>query len=225
MDKRPIAMGGGFAAIYDHDLFAQKLEERVLALPPQTPRMRLGELVCKLPTFLIYNCTQLTGFVIALGKLSGCSLSTLAEDYRARNPGFTRGKEHLRRPAASLLADMQRQLGRWRAIEDHILRKSCIWIDTLTNSDEKRALSLLPHKEASCSIYNAVLVQDPTEFIARMDSHGIVCMRNPTYRTLTSTDLLDKLVYLPCLSALSPQDIPRLATLTLRCAWTRLDQT
>lgn len=213
MDKRPIALGGGFAAVYGDNNFFDALEARVLSLPLE--RTRASKILKIVPTYLIYNFSLISGALIVLCKILGIALTQSACEYRRVNPGFSRGNEHMRSPCANLLADMNQELEGWKDIENTILEKSNLWITALMEIDHIHALRILPNKEPSCSIYNTVLVKDADDFIKHMDANGVMCMKNPTYASVTSDDTLDKIVYLPCLSNLTNAHIKKLARITL----------
>ena len=96
MDKRPIALGGGFAAVYGDNSFFDALEARVLSLPLE--RTRASKILKIVPTYLIYNFSHISGALIVLCKILGIALTQSACEYRRVNPGFSRGNEHMRSP-------------------------------------------------------------------------------------------------------------------------------
>jgi dTDP-4-amino-4,6-dideoxygalactose transaminase len=96
MDKRPIALGGGFMYIDNkHTKLIADFKEIIEKLPREKSSKRFKDLLKKIPTFLIYNYRAITFTFVSLLNLlnffnSKINILSITKSYRSSNPGFSR---------------------------------------------------------------------------------------------------------------------------------------
>ena len=240
MDKRPIALGGGFAIFRAGNddrkgaaprakqrLVLSKLYKQVCAdldsLPVERCSSRILDICSKLPTYFIYNCRPF--LCVRLHTLTFCKthfgfpgLCDLAFRYRKTNPGFSHDGFMLR-PSNGLLISMKTHMSSYESIESLIIIVFSEFTSAMGN-DIARLFMPWYQGQVSLSIYNAVFVHPHLVcvFVLFMEERGVTCMKNPTYDSsmLPCSSPVGKLliegyVLLPYLSAMRISEVKRLA--------------
>ena len=213
MDKRPVALGGGFlyARINQKEILRQmwiKLE----LLPREKELDRAQDLIFKIPTYLIYNFSIIFQMVAYFLKLIfQKNLSQLIQKYREKNPGFTHDK-YLKRPSYSLLGMLHLEKNNFRTMEKKFLYKYEYFHHQINRK-------YIPWRKGSCySMYNAVLI--PLDELDSKIKHWtkieLPYLKNPTWKVLDCVkdiyqEKLDRIFYLPCIYHQSFQELHDLA--------------
>ena len=212
MDKRPIALGGGYANVRDLSsslafplargtsagggggggsadfALARSLSAELDALPVESTAQRAWALLLKTPTYAIYNLRAVQRLVVSglyAGQQLGVlpTLASFAVSYRKANPGFEHAG-YMKRPSTAARRSMLWQLDNWLPIEREVGWR---WQAFVAALGEDAAAELLPwaHQD-SLSIYNAIWVTPARRqaLIAFAEAHGVISMSNPTYKAI-----------------------------------------
>jgi len=106
MDKRPIALGGGYLYIrMRYQEIAEDLIEIITNYPPEPIRKRIIDLLKKIPTFLLYNKRGVAFLFLRVLRMLKLNLLDFTNMYRKKNPGFERNNFSLK-PSKGLMKSM-----------------------------------------------------------------------------------------------------------------------
>ena len=228
MDKRPIALGGGFVHIKNkHRECIRAVERTMMALPQEKPLDRLRDLIKKIPTYLLYNSRTFLFLFINVVRLlqrynKNISVLKITQSYRKSNPGFGHF-DYMLKPSPGLFKSMNENLYNHRKMERIYTTKYKKFIKYFSppllayffpwykNEENKGALTP----------YNTIhmdenLVQPFLEFFNR---HHISVIANPTYKMFNFTyDTLEKdqkfndgIVYMPSHANMSEEEMEYLS--------------
>jgi hypothetical protein len=188
MDKRPIALGGGFMYIENHHQdMIEGMIKIIENLPVEKSKKRFKELLKKVPTYLFYNSRIFVTLFIELLRMvtffnKKFSLLEFAKLYRAKNPGFDR-ETFLSKPSSGLLKSMYRHLDDYKDMEVLFSKKYSYFIESW---DPEIIPYFFPwfKGESSLSVYNTVQIEEHLvdRFLEFLTEFDISCIANPTYK-------------------------------------------
>ncbi len=188
MDKRPIALGGGFLYLENkHKKIIEGIVKITKTLPQEKTGKRFKELLKKIPTYLFYNSRIFVAVFLELLRVvtffnKKFSLLEFAKMYRAKNPGFDR-ETYLSKPSKGLLKSMYRHLDDYKDMEVLFAKKYSYFLEYL---DPEVISYFLPWQrgEGSLSVYNTLQVEEQLvdQFLEFLTEYDISCISNPTYK-------------------------------------------
>ena len=232
MDKRPVALGGGFIKIKNNSSELRDLstymEENIYRLSPETRLERLSFLFKKIPTYLIYNCKIVSFVLINFIKLlklwcPSFNVVTLANKYRQGNPGFAH-HHYLKFPSHGLLQSMKQHRHTYPRIEN-LYTSQFTMFRSLWKDHPHLWKYYFPwyHKKDPTALtpYNTVYIGSShlSSFLQYCQHVNIIILKNPTYKVITSRrcrphehyekyqQFVDGLVYVPSLANMSRNEM------------------
>ena len=211
MDKRPIALGGGFMYVKNkHQKDIKGLVKIVDELPVEKSITRFKELLKKIPTILLYNCRPfLYSFISTLKLLN------ITKMYRKENPGFSRGY-CLFKPSKGLLKSMYENFGKHKLVEHLYTAKYEFFIKCLS---PKMVSIFTPWYKANTSLssYNTILVKEELvyQLLEFLNANNMSSLPNPTYKVFNHSyendskhiKLNNGIAYLPSIVNMNKQEI------------------
>ena len=221
MDKRPIALGGGFLYINNkQEKIIAGIKEIAESLPIERKSKRFKDLVKKIPTYLLYN-NRFFYFVSVriLNLLSlfnrNLTLLNITKNYRKNNPGFSRGY-HLYQPSQGLLKSMYENFHNYKVIEELYTKKYAFFMSLF--SKKLKSIFFPWYKgDQSLTPYNTILLEENhrEQFLEFLNSYNISGLPNPTYKLFNISYQSEKrytkfsngIAYLPCLVNISKEEI------------------
>ncbi|MHA1124720.1 MAG: hypothetical protein ACTSO7_03355 [Candidatus Heimdallarchaeota archaeon] len=188
MDKRPIALGGGFMYVKNkHKKDIEALTKIIDSLPEEKTSTRFKELLKKIPTILLYNSRSfLYSFISTLKLLNifnkNIHLLNITKIYRKENPGFSRGN-YLFKPSKGLLKSMYENFGKHKRVERLYTAKYEFFIQCLS---PKLVSIFTPWYKAneSLSSYNTLIIKEELvdELLEFCNYYNMSSLPNPTYK-------------------------------------------
>ena len=189
MDKRPIALGGGYIYIKnDYEKIIADFLELYESLPTEKTRTRFKELLKKVPTYMIYNYRPFVFLLMRMLNLlhlfnEDISILSITKSYRKNNPGFIRSG-FMMKPSNGLMKSMVENSTNYKQMELHFARKHAMFVEYLT---PKLINYYFPwYKEGVYSLSNYTTIQIEEHlvdtFLEFMDSYNISTLPNPTYK-------------------------------------------
>jgi hypothetical protein len=221
MDKRPVALGGGFMYIKkEYEEFINATLERIGNLPKEKKRKRFIDLIKKIPTYFIYN-SRFTLFILINSIrflnvfIKKINILNLTLSYRTKNPGFSHF-DYMLKPSNALLKSMYKKFDHFEEMEKLYTDKHNFFISNLS-SDLISCFFPFYKKIPSLTPYNTIIIEENlvSEFAEYLNSFHISCLLNPTYKLFNfsyetiSTDkkFNDGIVYLPSLAKMNKREI------------------
>jgi len=225
MDKRPIAMGGGYMYIDNiHDDLISASEEMTEKLPLEKRRNRYLDLVKKIPTYLFYNSRIFIFLTIKFINFMNffskkITLLSIALSYRTKNPGFSHHK-YMLKPSRALLKSMVKNLNKYEKMEQRYIEKHKYFTECL--SPELIAYFFPWFKDNAClTPYNTILIEEHlvSKFLEFLCNSNLLCIANPTYKVFNHSYEKDSkdikfnngIVYLPAIANMKKVEIRYLA--------------
>lgn len=222
MDKRPVAMGGGFVNIRDNcEDIINYLEYKINSLPKETIFERALNLIKNIPTYLIYNYKLIFYYISSLLCLMGFTVLNSVQKYREKNPGFTHNN-YLKSPSDALLISMYRNHNstNYLRIENHISKQYNNFYSKFSK-DEKKILFPWLIKNYTYTIYNTVYIPSEKEekFLDLAVENRLAFINNPTYKVFNEKhityekrfrDINKQMYYLPCIYNMDESDMEEL---------------
>ena len=227
MDKRPIALGGGFMYINNkHTKLIADFKEIIEKLPREKSSKRFKDLLKKIPTFLIYNYRAITFTFVSLLNLlnffnSKINILSITKSYRSSNPGFSR-HGYMLKPSQGLLKSMYQNFHRYKEVENLYTEKYDFFINCFS---PKLKSYFFPWYKGNTSLtpYNTILIEENhvDEFLEFLSDYNISSLPNPTYKLFNkSYDDYSEIVkfnngitYLPCFVNMTKEEIVYLTNL------------
>jgi len=221
MDKRPVALGGGYMYIRKkHDKLIKKTIEMIDSLPREKRRKRFTDLIKKIPSFLLCNSkvfSYLFFSTIRLFNFFFKKISTLSitKSYRKTNPGFTHF-DYMWKPSNALLKSMYKNFDNYEKIEIRFREKYKIFTECF--SPELKSYFFPWYKDSAClTPYNTILIEEHLvdQFLEFLSKSHISCISNPTYKLFNfsyENDARDLkfnngIAYIPSLANMSKKEI------------------
>ncbi len=225
MDKRPIALGGGFMYIDNkQEELNESAKESISVLPQEKISKRFTDMLKKIPTFLFYNSRIFLALFLELLKAASffnrkISLLKFTNSYRSKNPGFNR-ETYMKKPSQGLLKSMYKNFENYEKMEKLFETKYALFIDSLSPE-------IIPYffpwykGNNSLSAYNTILIEEQLvdQFLEFLNKNNISCIANPTYKVFNKSyenDEVDKkfnngIVYIPSTANMKKREIRYLA--------------
>lgn len=188
MDKRPIALGGGYLYIRkEQEEFFNKLMILYDSLPREKNSKRFKELLKKIPTYLIYNVRAfLSPFILTLNFLSLFSekfeIVNVTRFYRKKNPGFIRSN-YLYKPSHALMKSMVENSFKHKKIDKLYSEKYDLFMKTITSDLIDYFFPW--YRGTTCyTTYNTIQIEEQLvdNFMEFMNSFNVSTLANPTYK-------------------------------------------
>ena len=95
MDKRPVALGGGFVNIRNnYENIIKNIMDKICSYKLESRWDRFNFIIKKIPTFILYNNRFVLNILIKMVKIcsyfnKSITLLKISEYYRKKNPGFS----------------------------------------------------------------------------------------------------------------------------------------
>ncbi|MHA1442658.1 MAG: hypothetical protein ACTSPK_12485, partial [Candidatus Heimdallarchaeota archaeon] len=188
MDKRPIALGGGFMYVdnkYKKDIDGFK--GIINNLPIEKSSKRFKELLKKIPTILLYNSRPFLYSFFSILKLlnffnKNISILNIAKSYRKENPGFSHAG-YMLKPSKGLLKSMYENFRKHKRVERIYTAKYELFIKCLT---PKLVSTFFPWymENKSLTPYNTIQIKEELidDFLIFLDEYNMAGLPNPTYK-------------------------------------------
>ena len=227
MDKRPIALGGGYMYVKNkYEKFIKSTIEMIGNLPREKRRKRFTDLVKKIPTYFILNSRIFSFFFIYSIRFLNIFFKKIdvlrvTIFYRTKNPGFTH-YNYMWKPSNALLRSMYKNFNNYDKIEKRFTEKHQIFSNNL--SQEVKAQFFPWYKDNAClTPYNTIWIDEEilNDFLEFLNKRHISCISNPTYKLFNITykgDEKDKkfnngLAYVPSLANMSVKELEYLSNI------------
>ena len=223
MDKRPVALGGGFMIINNTTILLNKIYDLIIlkmySYRKETRWERFLFLLKKIPTFLIYNYKFCYFLIKNCVKLIGFNENTFSEYYRKNNPGFAHN-DYLVYPSDPLMKSIKNNEFSFHQIEENYTLKSKKFMNEVTKYCHYIKKENFPWYKSIPLItsYNTILVDKDHHAKFRyhlLKKYGVSTIVNPTYK-LFNHDYLgkdydknfnDSIIYIPSLGVMNDNDI------------------
>lgn len=219
MDKRPVALGGGFVNIKPGssrlNIITDFLQEQTNCYTQETRWERFMFLLKKIPTYLLYNCKPFIYIFIKILNFFNMSLLDFAADYRKQNPGFAHDG-YLKKPSEPLLKSIYDEFNNIDSIENLYANQYNKFKSKLNKNHLKKYIRWDIGREL-LTPYNTFYVEKErfNEFTNYMKVCNICMVPNPTYKIFNheyeGKDIDEKfnnsLVYMPSLGNMSDQEM------------------
>jgi len=225
MDKRPIALGGGFIHIRNkYQSIINDFVSLIEHLPREKISTRFKELLKKIPTFLLYNYRPFIFSFIAILNLlnhfdNSINILNITKKYRKSNPGFSRGK-YMFRPSRGLLKSMYENLDNHKIPELLYTRKYEFFMKQFP---PEVIAAFFPWYKGNQSFtpYNTIILDEKLRntFLEFLNDYNISSLPNPTYKLFNISyendtqyqKLNDGIAYLPCIVNMTKEELIALA--------------
>ncbi len=221
MDKRPVALGGGFMYIDNkHDKVINTAIDMIEALPREKRRKRLFDLTKKIPTYLLYNSRFFLFLFFNTIKFlnflnSKINILNITKSYRAQNPGFDHF-DYMLKPSNALFKSMFRNFDNYERIEELFKERYEVFANCF--SQEVISYFFPWYKDTAClTPYNTILIEEylMDQFLEFLNESHISCILNPTYKLFNFPYENDKkdlkfnngIAYIPSLAIMSRKEI------------------
>lgn len=216
MDKRPVALGGGFVNIKKHSKNSNELniffKNTINSYPKESRFDRFLFLLKKIPTYFLYNNKLFIYLFIKILNIFNFDLIGFAKYYRKKNPGF----EHntfLKNPSEPLLKSIHQEINNSDYIENLYSQKFNKF-KSLKNM--KKYIKWYNYNNL-LTPYNTFYIDKSnlTKFKNYMKKHNICVVDNPTYKIFNHSyegkiqdeHFNDSLIYLPSLANMSDDEM------------------
>jgi len=221
MDKRPIALGGGFMFVKNKYQKEIKAFKKIIAkLPEEKSSKRFKELLKKVPTMLLYNSRPfLYSFLSTLKLLNvfnkNITILNISKSYRKGNPGFSHFG-YMLKPSKGLLKSMYENFNKHKRVERIYTAKYEYFIKCLK---PKIVSIFFPWYKANTSLtpYNTIMIKEELvdQFLEFLNHYNMSGLPNPTYKMFNHSYKNDSrymkfnngIAYLPSIVNMTKQEI------------------
>ncbi len=221
MDKRPVALGGGFMYIKNShkDLITETIKT-VENLPLETTRSRFKEFLKKIPTFILYNSRSILFFFICVVDFlshfnSRINVLNITKSYRKSNPGFSHFN-FMQKPSPGLCQSMYENFYIYRKMERLYDNKFTSFINQFSPKLQSHFFPWY-RGENSLTPYNTILIEEDLvpHFLSYFNTRNIPTIANPTYKIFNPpyendtrvTKFNNEIVYLPSFANMNEEEI------------------
>jgi len=226
MDKRPIALGGGYMNVSNHHNDLINFAKNSIAnLPTERVAVRYKEMLKKIPTYLLYNSRLFIFLFIHFLKLLNrfnrdINLLNITKSYRKSNPGFSHG-DFMWKPSNSLLKSMYENFSNYSDMERNYAKKHLYFMECFPT---KIRTLFFPWFKGTPSLtpYNAILLNESLvdPFLSFFNNNDMSVITNPTYKIFNfpvkfserDEHFCNGIVYLPSLANMKEFEIRNLAS-------------
>lgn len=212
MDKRPVALGGGFTVIRDKYKHAKDiylfLSKSIEQYPQESRCDRFLFLIKKILTYLFYNCKIFFWLVSTIINFFGYSVNKISESYRKNNPGFAHGN-YLIKPSNALMKSIIINKNNYVEIEKRYSEKYNMYFKNFPETMIRKYYPWILNNPL-LTPYNTVSVKQDYHDIIRnyFLKYGISSIQNPTYKTfnhnynfkINDETFNNSLIYLPSIA-------------------------
>lgn len=204
MDKRPVALGGGFVNIRkDLKVLCHSTVSSINNMKQESNIQRLFTLTKKIPTYLLYNYSSVFYYSSCILNIFNINMCKAINGYRKANPGFDHN-DYLLKPSYSLLKSMKNNKQNYKNIEILLQTKYNRFYQSINKT---RKDVLVPWtKDTTLTMYNTVYVplDEDVTFQINLMKNNIPFINNPTWKVLSIAptkylDFCNRIYYLPCL--------------------------
>jgi hypothetical protein len=223
MDKRPVALGGGFVNVRKGDErlnnITNFINDTTNSYTLESRCERFMFLLKKIPTYLLYNCKPFIYLFIQILNFFNINLLEFAAYYRKQNPGFAHDR-YLKKPSNGLLKSICQEFNNARPIENLYAEKFTKFKSKLNERHFKKYIKW-DKNSYLLTPYNTFYVDKIrfNEFKSYMKSCNICMVTNPTYKTFNhdyegkevDEEFDNSLVYMPSLANMSDDEMSYLA--------------
>jgi len=183
MDKRPVALGGGFINIKNSNTeLINYMEKSIKNYKRESVCDRFLFLLKKIPTYLLYNSRWFIYIFIRLLNMFNYSLTKFAQKYRETNPGFDHNN-YLKQPSNALLKSVHYNLNKYKSIEFLYEIKSCKFMHKMNSNVKKKYFPWYKNINL-LTPYNTIFIEvnKINEFMHYMEKLNVCVIKNPTYK-------------------------------------------
>jgi hypothetical protein len=236
MDKRPNALGGGFAFLresvdFDAASVASSLAAAIEGYEKDTRTDRFLYLIKKVPTYFLYNVKFTSNALISFLRFFNLSFHALSKWYRNTNPGFAQ-QDYMRTPSQALAVNIVDQIGNFTWIEERFADRQQRFFARLPEEIRNEYFPWLDGRPL-LTPYNAIRADDTGRLIDFLNKRYVAVIENPTYAVINHEDVMkagwgaftDRLVYLPSLANMDDDEIEYLADLLVAYHQDRMTST
>jgi len=216
MDKKPCGLGGGFICFKESNDTVQYVHDQIMNYPQESLWNRSLFLSKKIPTYLLYNCRWFIMLSLKLLQLFRINLHTFSKGYRKNNPGFDH-ENYNKRPSNATICSINDSFKGVKQIELNYDQKSTLFLN-LFPSDLRQKYFPWYRGEPLLTVYNTISIMDSderTKLIDELTNRYITVMENPTYKTFSSNEFNQSLVYLPSLANMTFDEMSQLAEIII----------
>jgi len=220
MDKRPIALGGGYMFIKnDLNAMISYIIKKLNNYHKETRLERITFLVKKIPTYLIYNYRLCLRILFIILNFLQINVYTFAQLYRKNNPGFTHDN-YLIKPSDPLLKSIYENFNTHENIELFYKTKFSLFISYI-DPLVKNAYFPWINNNICYTPYNTILIPwlQHKVFFDYFNNKNISIITNPTYKIFnksypcryTDNKFNNSLIYLPSVANMTEKEMNYLA--------------
>ena len=216
MDKRPVALGGGFVNIKKDTQNYNELniffKNTINVFPKETRFERCLFLLKKIPTYFLYNNKLIIYLFIKILNIFNFDLIEFAKYYRKKNPGF----EHnafLKNPSQPLLKSIHQEINNSSYIEKLYSQK----FNKFKSLKNMKKYIKWYNNNNLLTPYNTFYIDknNLTKFKNYMKKNNICVVDNPTYKIfnhdydgkIQDKYFNDSLVYMPSLANMNDNEM------------------
>ena len=188
-DKRPVALGGGFAIIKDAQICTD-MKNLIATYPKQTNWHRLLQLINLFFIRIVYMYPIVHLLIHLYAKVRKQKLSTIVSAIRKFNSGFAEN-DYMYEPHASLVASLDFELTYCQEeTKDNVVQYKECWTEYLSNLNEKVLRENYPFYDKYESIsqpYHQIFISDEQkrkEFANICDKFMLPCIKSTNYNVL-----------------------------------------
>lgn len=213
MDKRPVALGGGFVYMkqYNYELVNLKnnILEKISMYPEETRFERFFSLIKKIPTYILYNNKTFIKIFMNILRLFCYNFNDFAIYYRNKNPGFIHDN-YLKRPSKALMKSMHDNKFNYCNIEK--LYESKFTEFSKIIGDKIYKYIPMYKEKPLLTPYNTFLLIN-NNLLNNISK--FVYIQNPTYKTFSfdksnNIEFCNNLYYMPSLSIMNKNEMEEL---------------
>ncbi|NPD88826.1 MAG: hypothetical protein HGN29_08870 [Asgard group archaeon] len=226
MDKRPVALGGGFMNIINkREKLIEDAKKRIETLPREKRRKRFFDLLKKIPTYIIYNSRTFLFIVMNIIRFLSVfsrriSLLKITISYRTKNPGFSHF-DYMLKPSNALLKSMFKKFENYEKMEKLYREKFTLFFNCFSPNIISYFFPWI--KDYAClTPYNTILIEEHLvdQFLEFLNNDFVFCIPKPTYKVFNfsyENDSIDKkfnigIIYLPSLANMKLKEIKYLSS-------------
>ena len=221
MDKKPCALGGGFAYIRNNFYQSMKLrkyiKDKINNYPQQYFYSRIISLIKKIPTLLLYNSKIFIGGLLSIFNFFGIDINNFAIKYRKTNPGFQHNNFNLN-PSNGTLISIHESFTKVFNIEYKYYSVTNKFFKALDKKVKKKFFPWV-REDFLLTPYNTISIKNKDKFIKFFSKHNIHILPNPTWKIFNfeykNSDKYklfnNSIIYIPSLPIMTDSEINYLA--------------
>lgn len=227
MDKRPVALGGGFVNIRNnYENIIKNIMDKICSYKLESRWDRFNFIIKKIPTFILYNNRFVLNILIKMVKIcsyfnKSITLLKISEYYRKKNPGFSHNN-YLIKPSNSLLYSIANNILNFKQLEKRYENQYQKYIELVS---EKNIEIFYPwkHRANLLTAYNPIYIPDNNinKFLNYVNDKNICILVNPTYKIFNfdyenrdkNKEFIDNILYLPSIANMNDKEMKYLSNI------------